>query len=705
MRKYFNLFSLLYSIFFFAQQNKLFPSHKMENNSELYTYQILSNAKKNYSVPLSSYQYYVYNKFYIDLNNKNYIDIDSISQSYPNQELVFLGERVTKFQHSKKYGNKNIIIADQVSGLKEPFYELFGEQMLYDKIPDILTDNFFSYNFKLVDSITYNNNKIFIISFGSKRNLLINGSNGLLYIDSKNYNIVKYSGTVYNQNFTRYFELNWAKFKDFWYLKSCINKIKFNNIDFSKFLDKKFKSPKLIITPWIIIESSTLNFTDTETDNRNDFKGYTYELEQNFNKDTEVKISPFRSKPLNFAEKQTYSSTTSIFDFYPIERKVRTYLALKEGKLSLGEFDLSLLNFLSYNDYEGFRFQIGGKTNYKFSQNYSLHGYTGFGSKDSSFKGNIGIDLYVNKKNDGKLSIDTYSDVNPFSTDFYRNSETILESKKNLNFIQNNIFYNYRKGEISYNQDFFEKFSTTFILNYSNQKTNYSYIYKNFSTKHWYHNFTTSFQINYSPFCEYLMTPIGKLTIKDKPIHFNFNYTKGWKGIGGDFNYNKFDFSSDISIKNQWGISHLYLNSGYISGKTVLWNLYGSFGNAKNANTILKRFSVKGYDSFETLLPGEFFADKFIAFFFIHKFKDIPLWGNENISISLLYNGLLGNIQNKNLHSLIDFKTPSNYYQELGIEFNHIIYYFGLGFYYRIGAYNYDKPDRNMFIKLTFNLF
>lgn len=709
MKRNFILFCLLYPVLFFAQQNELL-AHLTKNNPELRAYYILRNViknkKKNHPIHLKSYQYFLYNKFYIDdLMYKYSTNIDSITApSFPfHKELLFLGERVTKFQYDKKYGTKNTIIANQVSGLKKPFYQLLNEQIYEDEFPDILNDNFFSYHFKLIDSVTINQNKTYVITFGSKKNLLINGSSGFLYIDSKSYAIVKYSGTEYNQNFTRYFELNWKPYKDIWYLKSCINKIKCTNTR-TRFFDKNLQKNKLI-TPWIIIESTIVNFSGLKNLSGNNFKGYTYELEKDFDKDTEIKISPFRPQPLNNAEKQTYTSSSSIFDLHPIEKNIRTFLSLKEGELALGKFNFNLLNLLSYNDYEGFRIQLGGKTNYKMSQNYSLHGYAAFGSKDTDFKGNAGIDFFVNKKNDSKLSLNVYSDVNPFSREIKRGSETITEDKEKLNFIQNNLFYSYRKGEISYNQDFFKKFSTSFILDYATQKTDYPYTYKEYNAKHWFNNLTSSIQIKYSPFAEYMMTPAGKLTIKNKPVHFFLNYTKGWKEANGDFNYNKFDFSSDISIKSSWGNSDLFLSSGYISGKTALWNLYGSFGNTKNANTVLRRFSVKGFHSFETLAPGDFFADKYMAFFFIHNFKDIRLWGAKNLYISLLYNGMIGDMQHKDLHSSINFRTPSQYYQEIGLEFNRLIYYLGLGVYYRIGAYNEGNFNDNLFIKLTFNLF
>ncbi|MDR2122087.1 MAG: DUF5686 family protein [Flavobacteriaceae bacterium] len=709
MKEILIFFSLSLPLLSLAQNSrKMLPYEKKNTNHPVFELlkKIKSHEKKNHPDNLKAYSYYVYNKFYIDEYKYNYSpDIDSLTiPDLNNQELLLLGERITECKYDQKYGRKNKILADRISGFKEPYYELFNEQVLKEEFPKVLK-KYHLYNFRLIDSIDFNQKKTYVLAFASQKGLLINGSRGSLYIDAESYAVVKYSGEEYGNSYTRYFEYNWKPFQGIWYPEKNIQKIRFGAIDLFKLIYRKYRKEKLIFVPWVVIESHISRFSPSEGFPRDDFKGYMYELEEEHSINPDSKISPFRQNPLNSREKKTYASTSSLFDLFPVERNIKTLRTIKKGKFPIKQVNLDLLSLLSFNDYEGFRIQLGGKTNPKFSQDYSLHGYAAYGSKDTNFKGAAGMDLFINKKYDGILSINAYSDVNPSSREIYRTPESMEQIRERLNYVQNSFFYSYRKGKISYTQDFFKRFTTSFIVDYQAQRANYEYSYKNKDPQHWFNQFTTSLRIKYAPFAKYMQTPEGKLTIENKPVYFYFDYTRGWKGLDADFDYHKFGFSSDISVKNFFGTSNFMINSGYIFGETTLWNLYGSFGNAKSGSSVFKRFSAKGFHSFETLSPGDFFADKYVALHFTHTFNDLPLWNAKKIQIALIYNGMIGNMEHTNLHSILDFQTPDKYYQEAGIELNKLVSYLGLGLYYRMGAYHQQYFDDNLFLKVTFNLF
>lgn len=700
---------LLFQIFMFSQNLEM--KYYVPDRPHSRVYKILKMVKKNEKINhpnhLNSYNYFLYTKFYIDdfSNVMHSMNSDSSEiAKLEKKEYIFLGERVLKCRYDTRYGKKNIILADQVSGFKKPFYELFSEPFFQEEFPNLLKNKFNSYNFKLIDSIVIDTKKNYIISFGSKKNLLVNGSRGTLYIDAKSFAVVKYSGEEYNSNYTRYFEYQWKSFKGIWYLKSKTNKIRISTIDVTKFLTNSNKEQKFLFSPWIVIEMTTSHFTSNKSFTRKDFRGYEYELEKDFNTNTETKIKNFRKAPLTQREKNTYANS-SFFNALPIEKNVRLLNSVKNWKLPLGKVDLNVLNLINYNDYEGFRFQLGGKTNYKFSKNMSILGYLAFGTKSTNSKGALGIDLNVNKKNNGKIKLLGYSDVNPFSKTIDRFPNREEQIKDELNYIQNSIFYTYRGGKLAYEQDIVKKVTASVEANYEVQKSDYEYSFKSYSPSHKYTLFSTSLHLKYAPFAKYLMTPEGKMTVEDKPVYFYFDYTKGWKTLGADFNYDRFDLAAHITVTNPIGESSLIMKSGYIFGKTVLWNNYGSFGNAKVGKSIGNRFSMKGYRSLETLAPGEFYADKYVAFFLTHSFKDINFIGNSKLQFSLVYNGLLGNMNHKEIHKLNSFSVPDNYYQEVGMELNKLIYYFGLGIYYRMGAYHLPSFDKNLFLKLTFSLF
>jgi hypothetical protein len=708
MKKFPVYIFLLFQLFMFSQNFGV--KYYLPDIPHSRAYTILKKVKEkekiNHPNHLNMYNYFLYTKLYMDeFNNVSKLSWDSSEVSnLEEKELIFLGERVTECSYDRRYGKKNIIIADQVSGFKEPFYELFSEPFYQEEFPDLLKDKLEYYNFKLMDSISIDDKKNYIISFGSKKNLLVNGSRGLLYIDAQSYAVVKYSGEEYNSNYTRYFEYQWKSFEDIWYLESKTNKIRLSTMDVSKILANSNQKQKYLLTPWIVIQMKTSGFTSNKSYSKKDFRGYTFELKKDFNKNAESKINNFRTTPLTQREKNTYAHST-LFETFPIEKNVRLFNSIKNGKFPLGTIDLNLLKLINYNDYEGFRFQIGGKTNYRFNKNMSLLGYLAFGTKSTNIKGALGADIYVNKKSDGRIKLLGFSDVNPFSKNIDRLITSKELIKEELNYIQNSIFYNYRGGKLSYEQDILKKITASVEANYQVQKSNHEYFFQSYSSSYNYKLFSTSLHVKYAPFAEYMITPEGKMTVKDRPIYFYFDYTKGWKSMGANLNYDRFDVAARMPLNNPIGFTSLAMNSGYIFGKTTLWNNYGSFGNAKSGQSLWNRFSMKGFHSLETLIPGEFYADKYVSFFLTHCFRDLNFLGNSKLQFSLVYNGLLGNMMHKDVHNLTSISVPDKYYQEVGVEFNNLVYYFGLGIYYRMGAYHLSTLDKNLFLKLTFTLF
>ncbi len=61
---------------------------------------------------------------------------------------------------------------------------------------------------------------------------------------------------------------------------------------------------------------------------------------------------------------------------------------LFEGYTPIGGFDVGPVNaFYSFNQVEGFRMRLGGRTNYSFSERLMLEGYAAYGFKDQRWKG------------------------------------------------------------------------------------------------------------------------------------------------------------------------------------------------------------------------------------------------------------------------------------------------------------------------------
>ena len=177
--------------------------------------------------------------------------------------------------------------------------------------------------------------------------------------------------------------------------------------------------------------------------------------------------------------------------------------------------------------------------------------------------------------------------------------------------------------------------------------------------------------------------------------------------MGGDFEYDKIDlsFSKKFTIRNA-GITSLQADFGYISNSiplTALYSLKGIFS---------EDVRVASQNSFETMAPNEFFADRQMSLFFRHNFGSLlfnkPKFKPELLVVSSFG---LGSLQSRTSHTNFDFSVPEKGFLESGIQFNSLyrmkyvyegMYFgFGIGAYYRYGAYANDEFLDNAALKLT----
>ena len=132
----------------FSQNSKV--KYYLPGVPNSHVYKILEKVREkekvNHPNVLNSYSYYLYTKFYIDdynvMNRLKTTDSLKISE-FGKKELILLGERVVKCSYDRRLGQKKEIMADQVSGLKKPLYELFEEPIFQEEFPKFIKDDLY----------------------------------------------------------------------------------------------------------------------------------------------------------------------------------------------------------------------------------------------------------------------------------------------------------------------------------------------------------------------------------------------------------------------------------------------------------------------------------------------------------------------------------------------------------------------------------
>jgi hypothetical protein len=181
------------------------------------------------------------------------------------------------------------------------------------------------------------------------------------------------------------------------------------------------------------------------------------------------------------------------------------------------------------------------------------------------------------------------------------------------------------------------------------------------------------------------------------------------KGVNGLIDSN-FDYFK-TSLKAYYRLDRLdkstteWFAEGHLAfGNVPLTHLYHAYPNAPNRDALLQRFSVAGRRSFETMYFNEFFSDRLFMTQIRHSLSPFNLTSWSKPQIVGVTRFAVGNMSNQDKHLNLDFETMQHGYLESGIEVNQVIYGFGLGLFYRYGAYHLPETLDNLAFKFTFFL-
>ena len=637
-------------------------------------------------------------------------------KKFLNESHVFLSERATDHKYSRRFGTKNIIKSSRVSGLKMPLYELDAMQPVLINLDQPKFDFFFKnienpisydglnyYRYKIVEEFDYNGRNTIMVAFTPKQRLNKRQLRGEFWIDEKTKALVKILAENTDDQFYADFDAEWKLIDGNWFPLYQVYRMEsgflgMGGIKLSKEQDEEGEQL------WIFNQIIFKNIQTPVSYNRNEFLGYETEasFEVNTVEKSEAILSKYRDE-FSVKDTMTYVKMDSISQKYNVEDRLKLMRIIqKGGKLEIGKVDFDLTKLLSFNNYEGFRVGAALNTNEKLSTNYSLNGYTAYGFRDQTVKYGYGADYFINKAYSGRIFGNYAQDVSASGQIPYLLQNNITKfingTLKNIN---NNQFYSYKRYTLGYEQDIFRNLTFNASVNYEKQKNEFNYRYEGNSG--WLDLYNTQLAVRWAPKDQYLRTPYGRVTVKQGQSVFYILANKYWKIGDSPFDAYRLNITYSDVFDTKIGKTKINASTGAVFGEMSLMNLFEGVGNAKN-KPVFKNFNLSTSNNFETMRPGEFYSDRYISFQIRHIFAGIKV--GENIILpQFIYRGILGDINHQQNHQDFQFKTPKNYFHETGVEVNNILLKnFGIGAYYRLGAYSLPKFEDNLYINLTFNL-
>ena len=378
-----------------------------------------------------------------------------------------------------------------------------------------------------------------------------------------------------------------------------------------------------------------------------------------------------------------------------------------DGYLPTKYFDFDLRYLIKFNRYEGLRTGLGGVTNENFSKDFSLRGYGVYGFRDERFKYNFGGGVRILPERNTWVYLAYTDDLEETGSHGFLTDKRLFKLFEPRLF-NIDLFHRHISKTINIEHQHIRKlvFESEFALRYIRPTYTYSYVLPTGRNFEEYDISSLKVAVQWSPFSEFIYINNSIKEAVSAYPKFNLQYTKAIRNLfDGDLSFSKLDFRALHQIIHANDAkSEFVLSGGLASGDVPLQYLYHAFPNNNNQETIMRRFSISGTNSFETMYFNEFFSDQLVTAILRHEFPRFRITPKFRPQLALLTKFAIGDIGNIERHQGVNFKSLEDGFLESGFEINKLFFGFGLSFAYRYGANHLPNFEDNIAFKFTFNL-
>lgn len=488
-----------------------------------------------------------------DITGKNFLPIfinETLSEVY-GDNINKRNKEVLKANKYSGFGNANN------DGVNAFLKDLYAEYDIYNNYLKFFDKDFVSplsrtgiqvYNYVLADSSFIDKKWCYKIVYYPRR------KNELTFKGDFWVNDTTYAIKTINLEASKSANINWVRDiyieQEFDVLNDSVFLLKRDYMMTDFALTKKEKSSGMY-------GKRTTLFKNHNFNEKKDDKFYREEVNY-FDKEAYTKDNAFweenRFESLNSNEKGIYDMLDTLKTVPKFKRIYNLVSILGSGYVQVGKFDIGpLFSTFGYNDVEGQRIRLGGRTYFGPNDYWRIQGYTAYGFKDEKFKYGILGKYMFNKKNRFIISVGNRSDVEQIgvslttsndvlgrsfaSSSFFSsgtnnkltkvNLTTIgleIEPVKNLNF---QATFSHRKLESA---------SSTFKLDYFTDDTFTSTASKVKQSE-------INFMIDYTPKRKMVGYGVDRIEVDINYPRFFVSYSQGLKGVlNSDFSYSKLQF-------------------------------------------------------------------------------------------------------------------------------------------------------------------
>lgn len=692
---------------------------------------VVRNKGANNREKLSAYEYDVYNKIEFDMNNidegfKNrkvmkpfsfvFDNIDSTSEEKPFLP-IFLTESVSRYYYRKSpKSSMELIKATKVAGVKnESVSQFLGDMYqntnVYENYIDAFGKSFvspisdlgsLSYKYYLTDSANIDRQKCYKVVFKPRRKgeLVFEGE---MWIHDTTYAVKSIEATIVEDaninwinSFSVYHEYDQVE-DEVWMLTKENVVVDFNISDKSVgFYGRK----TTIYSDFVINEPKENNFYSTF----NNIK-----VAEDANDHNDEFWQTQRPERLSVNEHRVYQMVDTIQEIRAFRTYVDVITLFVNGHYEMKYVDLGpYFTAFSFNQVEGIRLRVGGRTNADFSTKLGFNGYVAYGTKDQRFKYQAAGRYFLSKKPRQILSVSARQDLEQLgqSANAWR-TDNILSSVFRRAPFRFNAYEEY-KG--AYDIEFFPGLSAKIgfarkdlwsvgdVLFQRRDSDGSLYDIDRIKTAE------VEFGMRFAYRESFINGNLHRVSLGTKYPILELSAKLGINGLlGGEYNYQRLSLRiSDKFPIHPIGQSEFILEGGKIFG-TLPYPLLQMFpGN--------QTYFYDDY-AFNLMNYYEFISDEWITLFYTHHFNGlffnkIPLMRKLNWREVATLRSAIGGLSNRHKpllefpQNLFDLNRP---YFEAGVGVENILKIFRVDAIWRLSYL--EHPNVVPFgVRLTFQI-
>jgi len=433
-----------------------------------------------------------------------------------------------------------------------------------------------------------------------------------------------------------------------------------------------------------------------------------------------------RFEPLTQSEQFVYT----LMDTLPKIESVRKYAkivdGLSSGYYTVGNYDIgNIWSFYTNNLVEGSRFNIGGKTNWRFNRNIQFRTYLGASTRDKQFRYLFQSIFVLDRKQWSTLRLRYTNDIaSSYDYDDEIDQNSVFASMvRRVPFTETRLVNN-KEANIFYNKFFANGFGikmearsstlTPFFNVYYSHENFTPYIVTKPGVNNSYKTNEVSFTIRYVYREKFITQHFRRGSLGSNYPIINLTYTKGFKVDNGflksDFDYNKWN----LNIQHDFNLGRL----GQLSYTIQAAKTNGIL-------PILLLEVIKGNDTyyynpyaFNNMNRFEFVADKYASLLLQQSFGSFPF--NYLPAIRKLkwrsvatFKGVIGDMSeaNKVANGFYDATIPYHFtipnkqpYMEAGVGIENIFRVLRFDAIWRLNYHNDITPKFGILGSLQFKL-